>query len=302
MGSQSKTMPMTRKEIRAKARRMARAFKSEYRRNLVTTRRLFGKKAAVSGRTVWRGPSQLDPSKWVRVVLSNYVRPSENIKTGPMLQVAIFTDEEWEAMAYEICGNCPHGKDATEKGKRAACYVQWDRIKGAWEASHSNRALTLRQGSDMCHGMKVRFGMAGDPMAVPLYVWKMLLSKAKGVTGYTHQWYRTMDPMCPDYFRGYETIFMASVDSPEQGVYATRHGWRWFAVQSDPSQDYGDATPCKALPETEGGKDLACSQCLLCGPIGKKNIVIPAHGPGKGNVKALSIGDLYSSLGYLTVE
>lgn len=281
MGTQSTTWGLSRSEIAKEARRMARPYKSFLRRNLGIIRDHDGDKAAaLSGRIVWQGESLINHEP-VMVVMTNYARVSENIKTGPMVQFYIFTEKEFQAMAKAICGGCAHSKAAP--GKRPACYVQWARLNHAWTAAKKNKPLSLNQACQVVKGMRIRLGAAGDPCAVPLHVWQQLASAASGHTGYTHQWHK-------EWAQAYSELLMASVDSASEGELATAMGWRWFGVES-PGNSFDRLPSVRCLSEAS---DIACINCMLCNgnanleKTGRRapNIVITAHGPGAKNVKA----------------
>ena len=294
MGIQSTTWGLSRSEVAVQARKSAEGFKPLLNRNLRLIRQWDGnKRAPVSARVVWRGLSQIPNSEgkfeMIRLVLTNYYRVSENIKTGPLLQYYIFTDSEFKHMAAPICGDCPHATAAD--GKRPACYVQWARLGHAWNASERNQELSTEKAAQLSKGLRIRLGSAGDPAAVPMMVWSPILAAADGHTGYTHQWDK-------DWAQPYAGFLMASVDSATEAELATAKGWRYFGIETPGKPLQGEfkysgsnQQPVRCLSEAS---NIACINCMLCNgnanleKTGKRapSIVITAHGPGAVNLTA----------------
>lgn len=82
-------------------------------------------------------------------------------------------------------------------------------------------------------GKLVRCGSYGDPMAVPVHVWRALISRAKSSTGYTRQWKDAADGvfgsgLTPEMALEYRQFCMASVLYPGEYARATALGWRTF--------------------------------------------------------------------------
>lgn len=237
----------------------------------------------VQGFELWRGPARFTRAPIV-VVATGYGRPSTNEKTGAMIQTYILCQDESPVDAVKsgadaaICGDCAFRPAIAGPNNAAACYVN----KGhgplaVWRAWTIGRYPELEPADAGARagtlGRPIRIGTYGDPAMVPVSVWRKLLAGAGGRhTGYTHQWRRA------PFLRG---LCMASVDSAEERLEASRLGWRTFrvAVEHEPA-DAGEIT-CPA--SIEAGKRTQCARCGLCdGSRGatdrRKSIVIQPHG------------------------
>lgn len=212
---------------------------------------LFGKKfqGAV---TIWEGPSLFDGTP-IKVVMSCYTQDSTNKKTGPMIQLAILPSERipydvFKAKGKAVCGSC--------KYNGSGCYVRWSNQKGIWKASQK-RKMSLELASWVCSGMRVRVGSVGDPAAVPTYVWRALLERVDGHTGYTHSW-RSCDPSL-------RRLFMASCDNKTEMEEARKRGWNVFLVV-DPARDEIPQTLLNPLyiQCPADGITKSCFSCMAC--------------------------------------
>ena len=237
---------------------------------------------------IYQGPSMIDGSPIVVIVTD----ASKNAKTGPMLQTWILRQDVAPHLAIKsgddasICGDCPHrGKwdDALQKWtSKRTCYVKtfqaplsvWKRYQRNGYEAVTDDAVRI---AELGEGRMVRIGSYGDPMAVPLYVWESLTSRAVGWTGYTHQW-RTLaeeSPTLPDWQR----LVMASADSEDDAVDAHWTGWRYFRVM-DKGQDPAPSMEVRCPASKEAGVKSACATCKLCmGTTSKsrKSIAINIH-------------------------
>jgi hypothetical protein len=230
---------------------------------------------------IYRGPSLIDGAPIVAVALFVASAKDANGKTGPMVQSYILVDDERtspdEAAALgldvSICGGCVHRyrwDDSLHRFVRT-CYVtlfQGPRVVWATllngdypdAMSHEARASIGR-------GRPVRLGTYGDPAAVPVHVWRSLLSEATGHTGYTHQW------RAPK-FRALQGMVMASCDTEADRARAHAAGWGTFTVVPR-GTDVPVANLCPA--SAEAGKVATCAECQRCD--GRQDDVrIPAHG------------------------
>jgi hypothetical protein len=195
--------------------------KTKDKRNELLLRHWFNdKKVSTGGRIIWRGKSKLDPSADIAVVMSRIVVPSDNLKTGRMIQIQILNYgkefKDFNPMSESICGDCQH--------RKKSCYVIWNKsIYSSWKKAMGHEELSFDQGVQLCKGRSIRLGTAGDPAAVPAKVWLKLLEGAKNWTAYTHQWHK------PE-FQEYKEFCMASVDSLEQERLAISLGWLPFRV------------------------------------------------------------------------
>jgi hypothetical protein len=101
-------------------------------------------------------------------------------------------------------------------------------------------------------GLKVRLGAYGDPASVPVSVWRSLVGRSAGWTGYTHQWRRAG----AGEYRG---LLMASCDTLEEHAVAVAQGWRTFTVLGD-----GAAPPERSFECLADAKDVSCADCMAC--------------------------------------
>jgi len=221
-----------------------------------------------NGAVLWEGPSELDGSPVV-VIATGLRRPSENAKTGPMIQVWILARDHHPVKANRegldggICGDCPlrGGKD-----KPRACYVTLSNAVAAVWRTYKAGNYTHEWGS-LPPGIPVRVGAYGDPAAVPTDVWERLL-KGRQWTAYTHQWRGS---------HGLKGFAMASVDSDIEYWSAVKKGWRTYRARPKGSPLLPGEIEC---PNTTKG--VRCSECKLCsgGAGGARNISVEAHGVG----------------------
>ena len=230
----------------------------------------------VSGYVIYDGPSMIDGQRIVAIVTG--LTGSRNVKTGKMVQTYIIRPDMSPLEAVRtgndvsICGTCVHRGDGTGKGR--SCYVTLVHgPRGVHDALARGiyPSATPHDVADIVAGRMVRLGTYGDPAAVPLPVWQLLISKAAGWTGYSHQW-RTLTG-------GWQRLLMASVDSVEQMDDAHEQGWRTFRVGAEPVR--GVEINCPA--SEEAGKRVQCADCLLCmGGTSRsgKSIQIAPHGNG----------------------
>jgi hypothetical protein len=129
-------------------------------------------------------------------------------------------------------------------------------------------------------GKPVRLGSYGDPAAVPFYIWQGLVSKASGVTGYTHQWRN---------FPEFAALCMASVDTFDEYMTAKAQGWRTFRVRRP--DDLADNLEVICPASKEAGFKTVCASCKACGGHSSKakaGIVIMAHGAKASRFNSLA--------------
>ena len=222
------------------------------------------------GYVFYRGPSLLDGEQIVGIALLY----SANEKTGDMVQTYILRDNGRDPFAnaqslddVSVCGHCKH-----RHGTGGACYVNLAKGVGmVWGAYQRGRyPYSLWQAMKAIAGRKVRMGSYGDPAAIPVYVWKMLLREAAGQTGYTHQW-ETCDPELL-------SLCMASVDSDEELVKAQEMGYRTFRVLRPDELLFAHEFVCPASDEELNRKK--CVSCMACdgGHPPKASVAINVHG------------------------
>ena len=237
-----------------------------------------------NGRIVYQGPSQLDGSPIV-VIAIGFKSGSKNSKTGDMIQTYILRSDMTPVEAIRsgddaaICGDCKHrGTVADGKNTGRTCYVNTGQgptiVFKTWLAG-GYPMFTV--GTDSAEGRVVRLGTYGDPAAVPVWVWTMLLRGAVGHTGYTHQWDK------PGIIEDFKLLTMASADTVEEAQRAQSAGWRTFRVAMRGEEHGRRAQLREAVcpASEEAGRVLQCHECLACGgkATGRHgSIVIQAHG------------------------
>ena len=201
------------------------------------------------------GSSQIDGAPIVGIA----VLSSVNGKTGNMVQTYILRADQAPLDAIRagddesICGDCVH-----RPALGGSCYVDVSKsvtsVFGAWVRG-SYPLLATAVAADMVAGRVVRMGAYGDPAAIPARIWRALLRRAAGRTGYTHQWRRA-------YAQGLRSMAMASVDTvPERDV-ARALGWRTFRVRTADQALGAREIVCPA--SDEGGKRRQCISCRAC--------------------------------------
>lgn len=238
------------------------------------------------GFILYEGPG-LDGTPIVAIVTGED-DPSENSKTGKMLQVWILLATMDPIKASRTgadqanCGaDCPHRGTPVEKERgwadKRTCYVMlnnaptkiWQKyIDQGYSRPSREEALQIMQ------GWLIRFGAYGDPVCLPVDLVRDMCRVSSGWTGYTHQWHRGFQP--------YQPYFMASCDSSVQRAMANSKGWRTFRVGQ--TTEPGEVN-CPASEES--GHRVICAQCKLCSGQhlkGAKNIQIRAHGTSKRRV------------------
>jgi hypothetical protein len=209
------------------------------------------------------------------IIATGFETPSDNRKTGDMIQVWILVKACDPVTAIRtgldrlICGSCVHrGHEENGRfGVDRSCYVNVGQApQGVWKAWKAGRYPTLRF-MDCFTGRKVRFGAYGDPTWIPLPLALAIAGVASGHTGYTHQWRKPS-------LQGWKSLLMASVDSIAELVIARSLGWSTFRVGSEAS--VGESL-CES---TRVG--TPCAVCQLCAGArnGLESVHIPPHGSG----------------------
>lgn len=211
----------------------------------------------------------------VRVIIATgFSTPSDNRKTGDMIQVWILVKLVDPVQAIKegldrlICGNCRHRGNGD--GSERSCYVNAGQAPlGIWRAWRAGKYPTL-QWMDIFAGRKVRFGAYGDPTHMPLSLALAIAGVASGHTGYTHQWRKPS-------LQAWRQLLMASVDTTAELLIARSMGWSTFRVT--PDLDHHSFEQLCAS-ERNG---TPCSICLGCPGArnGIQSVFIPAHGTGK---------------------
>ena len=212
------------------------------------------------GIVLYDGPS-LITGRPILAIATGYLSPSQNAKTGPMVQTWILVRDMPPQAALDtgaddaICGDCPSRGALAELPKplpRAyrkrgtgwqrgeaisavsvaprgrSCYVAVGKApNGIWWAWRNGAYPVVdspREQALFAYGRAVRIGSYGDPAAVPAQVWEALISSATMWTGYTHQWRLPQS-------QPLKAFLMASVDSEAEAQQARSWGWRTFRVR-----------------------------------------------------------------------
>lgn len=226
-----------------------------------------------TGYVIHRGPSLINGKPIVVIA----VLGSSNVKTGNMVQTYILPDNGQlpvaNAKALEdeaVCGDCKH-----RRGTGGSCYVNLGQgvtvVTKAYLAGKYPESI--RDAMEACRDRTVRLGTYGDPAAVPVEIWSLLLGYAKGWTGYTHQWAKSWtNPLIMKFC-------MASVDSADEQYQAQSMGYRTFRVRLADQPLLAREFICPA--SKEAGKRKLCTECKACdGGVDthKANPAIIVHG------------------------
>jgi hypothetical protein len=237
---------------------------------------------------LYEGPSLLGGGEPIVVIATGLASESRNVKTGPMVQTWILLRDtppiEGAASGADsaICGGC--SLRAQPPFTRRSCYVNvgWA-PNNIWKAYKRGGARDARRDlRQPFEGGVVRLGAYGDPAAAPAYVWHEVLAKARGWTGYTHQWYLP-------HAAGYRGFLMASVDSAEEAEAAQSWGWRTFRLRLAREELLASTREVVCPASDEAGNKTTCAACRLCdGGVRRKapSVAIIAHGPAAGRLAA----------------
>lgn len=216
------------------------------------------------------------------IIATGFSSPSDNRKTGDMIQVWILCKAEDPVTAIRtgldrlICGNCRHRghEENGRHGVERTCYVNEGQAPlGIWKAWKAGRYPTL-QWMDIFAGRRVRFGAYGDPTHMPLSLALAIAGVASGHTGYTHQWRKPS-------LQGWKQLLMASVDTTAELLIARSMGWSTFRVTPD-TDHHSIETLCAS-----DRLGTPCADCLACAGArgGIRAIHIPVHGKGAVHFK-----------------
>ena len=215
-----------------------------------------------------KGHSPIDRAPLVAIATLK----SENDKTGDMLQTWILRQDMHPVEARTTGGDRSFCGDCSIKHQ---CYVDWGKAPSSiWQAFRRDAYVDLRRKPSLIRrfseGREVRLGAAGDPAMLPLSAWENLLIRAKGWTGYSHQWREAWaQPM--------RELVMASVESAADADIARAMGWRTFRVRTKAQPLLRHEIAC--ANELTGRQ---CKDCLACDGALKPSaasIAIVVHGP-----------------------
>jgi hypothetical protein len=209
------------------------------------------------------------------IIATGFETPSDNRKTGDMIQIWILvrsvspTEAIKSGLDRLICGSCVHrGHEENGRfGVERTCYVNEGQaplqIWKSWKAGN----YPLLRSLECFTGRKVRFGAYGDPVHIPIGLALAIAGVSAGHTGYTHQWRKPS-------LQAWKSLLMASVDSIAELVIARSMGWSTFRVGSEASA--GESL-CES---TRVG--TPCAVCQLCAGArgGLESVHIPPHGKG----------------------
>ena len=229
------------------------------------------------GFVFYDGPSLIDGAPIIGIA----VLESSNVKTGNMVQTYILRADMAPLVAIasgddaSICGDCAHRGDKQTKRART-CYVDVAKsvqsVFAAWIRG-AYPQVAPSDGARIVANRVVRIGSYGDPAAIPARHWRVLIRRAAGHTGYTHQWRQW-------FARGLRSIVMASADSAQDRDMARAMGWRTFRVRTADEPLAAREIVCPASPE--GGDRRQCITCQACdgAPRGaaQASVAIIVHG------------------------
>lgn len=234
----------------------------------------------VNGYIIYDGPSILN-GKPIVVIATGFLKDSQNIKTGNIIQLWILNKESnpldtlYKGNDESVCGNCKHRpKSENNPDGWGTCYVNVAQGPYAVYKAYKNGKYFPAKDLSIFKDRYVRFGAYGDPAAVPFDLLNGIVKVCKHHTCYTHQW-KTCDQRLKD-------ISMASVDSPKELALANSKGWRTFRVRLDSEKLESNERICPA--SAERGKIATCETCMAChgGGNSKASIAIIAHGAWRG--------------------
>ncbi len=245
---------------------------------------------------LWHGVSQLDGKTPIMLVASGFTKPSANAKLGPyVIQTWILLKDQSPTVAIShgnddaVCGSCKH-----RPANNGSCYVTaFQAPLSIWKSWQRGNVPDFQWGDSqwrenlavLLRTRLLRCGAYGDPMAVPLAQWQLLLTFAKRRTGYTHQWsLRDSYPrISKSDVLGYKQFLMASVDNDVEFVAARNQGWKTFRVRraDAPLRPTEVQCPSQTRPES-----VSCHTCGLC-DASHKPVSVTVHGSAS-KVKAFA--------------
>lgn len=234
---------------------------------------------------LWSGPSALDPSRRVALVLT----VGGNSKTGDVHSLAIYDLDASDGEPIGAgCGACP-------LHLAGSCYVEsfFADIRHHKRRFADRASFPVIRRSEWSRYLwkRVRFGSYGDPSSLPVKLIEAVTGMVPGFMGYTHFW-----ATCDQSLRRF---FLASCETLQQVEAARALGWRVFYTPvcgSYVAHDKAKARVVKSLrawlganklkdmvicPNFVRGQVVQCSRCPIgCdGTSGKRfDVINPAHG------------------------
>lgn len=221
----------------------------------------------------WKGESPVDGAPLV-ALLTGYDRPSNNRKTGPVIQQYILRADMPPVQAVRtgadvsICGSCEHRGQDGFKGR--SCYVNVTRDpSGVWHSWRKGAARPRPDDATLYRLLRhriVRLGAYGDPAMLPFEATWDLVRFAKGWLGYTHMWGQPwFDPR-------YADVLMASASSLDSARSAWDRGLTTFRTKLTGEANAPEEKDC---PYSEQGTQ--CFVCRACNTRGY-NRTVEVHG------------------------
>ena len=209
---------------------------------------------------LWRGESALQPGAEIMMIASGLWNPSNNRKTGAMIQTWILPASEKSPWQHAksgndvmVCGLCKHRRGG---GENADCYESpWQAAGQIWRAWQAGRIPRLASPwNNILSGRRVRLGSYGDPCAVPMDILEKITTQSMGWTGYTHAWRRPSAHPARHWL-------MASVDTDRETDQARRRGWKTYRVKYA-----GDDLPAGdgAVECDHATNGTQCADCMRC--------------------------------------
>jgi hypothetical protein len=238
-----------------------------------------------NGYIIYQGPSLLDGAPIVAIAITRSI----NKKTGDMVQTYIMRADVDPVTAardgadVSVCGDC-----LQRPSEGGACYVTlMHGPSSVWRAyRRGSYPMGLPDAARASQDRMVRLGTYGDPMAVPVAVWRRLTEDAAGRTGYSHQW---ANPAIRETQRaGVMALTMASVESPELADMAQSIGLRTFRVRLASEPVLQGEIVCPA--SDEAGHRRTCDTCGACNGARETraaSVVIVVHGSKRGRFAGL---------------
>lgn len=220
---------------------------------------------------IWEGASLIDGSPIV-LILTGFIFPTSNRKTGRLIQSWIFQQEFVPTYAakkgfdFGVCGDCK-----LKMSEIGSCYVNLlpvnnihhKYVAGTYRKLGENEIEVLKR-----YRYPLRIGSYGDPTAVPFDVWEPIISASHKHTGYTHRWAKNCDLRWQKYL-------MASVESEAEAKQAQSQGWRTFRIIAPDASLSENEILCRNTEDDI----IQCETCLLCnGASSKPNIADKIHG------------------------
>ena len=225
-----------------------------------------------TGYLIYEGPSSIDPSVNIAVIVNRVRGDATNEKTGSMAQSFILRTDMKPNVAlktkqdHAICGACPYaGGNGCYVSIKMVCSVYSAYKRGSYvKTTPEDLAVILAANVKSGRLDGFRVGSYGDPAAAPFEVWEPAVMAVRDVggrtSGYTHQWSeryaymgRTADPR-------FRALVMASAHGQVDAILAQADEWRSFTVFNSADElKLSGAAMCPA--SKEAGYRKTCAGC-----------------------------------------